>query len=219
MVGIFDIDSLVYESCYGSDDLEEAIEKFYSKYNDAVYAVENRFKVTEVIPVGFCTNNYRKKVDLSYKANRTSDKPKFFEELIQFVKDNLNVQNRKGIETDDLVVKYHKHYGKENAIIISIDKDYKQVEGTIYNYRSGDITIVSKEGALYNFYSQMVIGDQSDNVNYIKGKGKKWCEANLLNKSEYEMRAAVYRLFKGLYKSKAKEMYIRCYLLLRLDVF
>ncbi|NQW26185.1 MAG: hypothetical protein HQ473_07485 [Cryomorphaceae bacterium] len=219
MVGIFDIDSLIYEACYGSDDLEEAIEKFYSKYNDAVYAVKNRFKVTEVIPVGFCTNNYRKKVDLSYKANRTSDKPKFFEELIQFVKDNLNVQNRKGIETDDLVVKYHKHYGKDNSIIISIDKDYQQVEGTIYNYRSGDITIVSKEGALYNFYSQMVIGDQSDNVNYIKGKGKKWCEANLLNKSEYEMRAAVYRLFKGLYRSKAKEMYIRCYLLLRLDVF
>jgi len=219
MIAIFDIDSLVYEACYGAEDLEEATHRFFNRYNDAIYAVTNRLGVDKVIPVGFCKENYRKKVDLSYKANRTSEKPKFFDELVESVKDHINVQSRRGIETDDLVVKYHDYYGKDNAVIISIDKDYKQCEGIIYNYRNGDIIIVNKEAALFNFYSQMVIGDTADNVNYIKGLGKRWCENNLSGKNEFAMRRAVYTLFKERYKSKAKEMFVRCYLLLKLNVF
>ena len=159
MIAIFDIDSLIYEACYGAEDLEEAGERFFNRYNNAIYEVSNRFDVKGVIPVGFCKENYRKKVDLSYKANRVSEKPKFFDELIQYVKDNLNVQSRRGIETDDLVVKYHDYYGKDGSIIISIDKDYNQCEGLIYNYKNGEIIIVNKQASLYNFYSQMVIGD------------------------------------------------------------
>ena len=219
MIAIFDIDSLVYEACYGAEELEEAVDRFFNRYNNVIYEVGNRFDIKGVIPVGFCKENYRKKVDLSYKANRVSDKPKFFDELIKEVQENLNVQSRRGIETDDLVVKYHDYYGKDGSIIISIDKDYNQCEGLIYNYKNGEIIIVNKQASLYNFYSQMVIGDTADNVNYIKGVGKRWCEKNLINKNEFSMRRAVYALFKERYRSKAKEMFIRCYLLLRLNVF
>ena len=219
MIAIFDIDSLIYEACYGAEELEEAIDRFFNRYNNVIYEVSNRFDIKGVIPVGFCKENYRKKVDLSYKANRTSDKPKFFNELIDHIQENLNVQNRRGIETDDLVVKYHEYYGKDGSIIISIDKDYKQFEGTIYNYHKKVFITISKQEALYNFYEQMVIGDTADNVNYIKGVGKAWCEKNLSDKNEYSMRRAVYTLFKQRYRSKAKEMYIRCYLLLKLNVF
>ena len=219
MIAIFDIDSLIYEACYGAEELEEAVDRFFNRYNNVIYEVSNRFDIKGVIPVGFCKENYRKKVDLSYKANRTSDKPKFFDELIKHVQENLNVQSRRGIETDDLVVKYHDYYGKDGSIIISIDKDYNQCEGLIWNYKKGELIIVNKLASLFNFYSQMVIGDTADNVNYIKGVGKAWCDKNLSDKNEFAMRRAVYTLFKERYRSKAKEMYIRCYLLLKLNVF
>jgi len=219
MIAIFDIDSLIYEACYGAEELEEAIDRFFNRYNEVIYDVSYRFDIKGVIPVGFCKENYRKKVDLSYKANRTSDKPKFFNELIDHIQENLNVQNRRGIETDDLVVKYHEYYGKDGSIIISIDKDYNQCEGLIWSYKKRELIVVNKAASLYNFYSQMIIGDTADNVNYIKGVGVKWCEKNLTGKNEYSMRRAVYTLFKERYRSKAKEMYIRCYLLLKLNVF
>ena len=207
MIAIFDIDSLVYEACYGAEELEEAIDRFFNRYNNVIYEVSNRFDIKGVIPVGFC------------KANRTSEKPKFFNELIDHIQENINVQNRRGIETDDLVVKYHEYYGKDGSIIISIDKDYNQCEGLIWSYKKGELIVVNKAASLFNFYSQMVIGDTADNVNYIKGVGKAWCDKNLIDKNEYSMRRAVYTLFKQRYRSKAKEMYIRCYLLLKLNVF
>jgi hypothetical protein len=219
MIAIFDIDSLIYEACYNADEFQEAADKFFNKYNDAIYNLNGMIKIDGVIPVGFCINNYRKKVDLAYKANRTSDKPKYFRELIDFVKEQLNVQTRSGIETDDLVVKFQEHYGKDNSIIISIDKDYRQMEGKIFNYRKNEIIKVSKEEAVYNFYSQMVEGDTADNVNYLIGWGKSWCKKNLTGKSEFGMRRAVYKLFKEVYRVKAKEMFVRCYLLLKLNVF
>lgn len=219
MKGIFDIDSLVWEACYNAEDLEEAQESFWGRYNDVIYFMERRYGDVDMIPVGFCTNNYRKKVDLSYKAQRTSDKPPFFSELIQHVKDSINVQTRSGIETDDLVAKFQQYYGKDNSVIISIDKDYMQFEGTIFNYRKREFIDVSKDEALYNFWEQMVVGDRSDNVLVCKGFGKKWCEKNLAGKTEFGMIRSVFTLYRQLYKSKAREKMIRTVLLLKLNVF
>lgn len=219
MIGIFDIDSLVYEACYGSEDLEQAIDRFFDRYNSCIYELNNRVKLSGVIPVGFCKENYRNKVSLSYKANRTAEKPEFFNDLIEFIKSEINVKSRRGIETDDLVVKYHDYYGKDNSIIISIDKDYLQKEGLIYNYRQHEIIEVSKSDAYYNFMEQMVCGDRADNIKPLKGYGPKWCEKNLTDKSEWAMMRSVYELYKTKYKSKAKEMYMRTYLLLKLNAF
>ena len=60
MVGIFDIDSIVYASCYNSEDFEEVTDSFWSKYKDIVYNMEMRYGNVKMINVGFCTNNYRK---------------------------------------------------------------------------------------------------------------------------------------------------------------
>ena len=109
MIGIFDIDSLVYEATYNAEDLEEAQESFWGRYNDVQYFMDYAYGECKIIPVGFCINNFRKKVDLSYKAQRTSEKPEYFEELVQHIKDNIDVQMRSGIETDDLVAKFHQH--------------------------------------------------------------------------------------------------------------
>ncbi len=220
MVCIFDIDSLVYESCNKDlQDFEEVTEDFWGRYNDAVHHLEKRYKKVSMINVGFCKENYRKVVDSNYKAQRNTEKPPFFYELIEHIKETINVRNRRGIETDDLVVKYHKYYGKDKSIIVSIDKDYNQLECTIFNYRKRTFSKISKSESIFNFYEQMVIGDTADNVNYCKGYGNAWVKKNLVGKNEYALRRAVFSLFKKIYKSKGKEMYIKCLLLLKLDVF
>ena len=219
MIGIFDIDSLVYEACFSAEDLEEAQESFWGRYNDVQYFMDKRYGESTIIPVGFCINNYRKKVDLSYKAQRTSPKPEFFDELIQHIKDSIDVQMRSGIETDDLVAKFHQYYGKDKSVIISIDKDYMQFEGTIFNYRKREFIKVSKDEALYNLYEQMVVGDRADNVLVCKGYGAKWCEKNLKGKNEFAMLRAVFTLYRQLYKGKAREKMIKTFMLLKLNIF
>lgn len=219
MIGIFDIDSLVYEATYNAEDLEEAQESFWSRYNDVQYHMDNRYGESRIIPVGFCTNNYRKKVDLSYKAQRSSEKPEYFEELIQHIKDSIDVEMRSGIETDDLVAKFLEYYGKDKCVIISIDKDYRQFECTIFNYRKREFIKVSKTDALYNLYEQMVVGDRADNILVCKGYGAKWCEKNLTGKNEFAMLRTVFTLYKKLYKGKAREKMIKTFMLLRLNIF
>lgn len=220
MIAIFDIDSLIYEACYGAEDFEDATESFWSRYNDAEYHLQMKYNNVEMIPVGFCRNNYRKVVDSNYKMNRAGNpKPEHFDELVQHVKDNLDVQSRRGIETDDLVAKFHKHIGSDKSVIVSVDKDYKQFEGTMFNYRKKEFDYTSKKESLYNFWEQMIIGDRADNVLVCKGYGVKWCEKNLKGKSEFGMMRVVLSLYKELYKSKGREKLIRTYLLLKLNVF
>ena len=219
MIGLFDIDSLIYEACYSAEEFEEAEESFWSRYNDVQYHMDKRYGKSTIIPIGFCTNNYRKKVDASYKAQRTSPKPNFYEELIIHVKHNLDVLTRSGIETDDLVAKCLEHYGKDKAVIISIDKDYRQFECTIFNYRKREFITIDKDQALYNLYEQMVVGDRADNVLVCKGFGEKWCEKNLYGKNEFGMMREVFTLYSHLYKGKAREKMIKTFMLLKLNIF
>tara|TARA_R110001592_G_scaffold96120_2_gene276279 strand:+ start:133 stop:801 length:669 start_codon:yes stop_codon:yes gene_type:complete len=222
MKGIFDIDSLVYEACYSAEDFDEASESFWARYSDVEYHLERRYGEgnVDIIPVGFCTNNYRHKVDKNYKANRRgSDKPQYFAEIIEHIKDNLEVQSRSGMETDDLVAKFLHYYGKDNCVIISIDKDYAQFNCTIFNYRKRSFINVSKEEALYNIYAQAVTGDRADNVLVCKGYGEKWCEKNLRGKNEFAMMRTVFTLYSKLYKGKAREKMIKTFMLLKLNIF
>ena len=90
--GIFDIDSVVYEATYNAEDLDEAIDNFWSKYKDVVYNMEVRYGSVKMINVGFCRHNYRATIFDTYKANRKdSIKPEFLAPLIEYVKDNLDV--------------------------------------------------------------------------------------------------------------------------------
>ena len=104
-------------------------------------------------------------------------------------------------------------------MIVSIDKDYKQFPALIYNYhyKHKEVLDISEEEALYNFYEQMIIGDTADNVNYFKGKGKKYAEKYLADcNTKYQYTRKMLELFKEKYKGKARQKYAECYHLLKL---
>lgn len=234
MVLLIDADSLVFASCYRTKDdsfenpfytdIEDSIVKFDEQLMKIINDLEDQYEIDKYIVFNGSKGNFRKLISKKYKANRKKQTlPPLLHDMHQYVKDTYHSIYGFGIETDDLVAKYWyniaKDIGRENVIIVSIDKDYKQFPALIYNYHYKHQTIlnITPEQALYNFYEQMIVGDTADNVNYFKGKGKKFAEKYFEGcTTKYQYTKQLYLLFKKHYKGKAKQNYIECYNLLKL---
>ena len=231
MILLVDADSLIFASCYSNDkqgqfytDIGDAINKFDQQFMKIVNDLEERFEIEKVITFNGSKGNFRKKITPVYKANRKKqDLPPLLHDMHDYVKKQYNSVYGYGIETDDLVSAYwfslSKDLGRENVMIVSIDKDYRQFPALIYNYHYNhrEIIDITPDEAMFNFYSQMIEGDTADNVNYFKGKGKKFAENYLKNcKTKYQYTKKMYELFKDKYKGKARQKYVECYNLLKL---
>jgi len=227
LIVLFDADSLVYSSCCGVEDImEEAIGKFDQVFMSIINRIEEDYEVEKVITFNNSRGNFRKIIDPSYKANRKrQEHPKLLREMHEHIAEIYSTKQGRGVETDDMVATYWKaltdELGQNNVIIVSIDKDYKQLPALIYNYHYKHQCFynISYDEALYNFYEQMVVGDQTDNVNFCKGYGKKYAAAIFRDcKTPYQFTKQTFKLFKAIYKSKAREKYILCYNLLKLRI-
>jgi 5'-3' exonuclease len=168
--------------------------------------------------------NFRKQITKDYKANRKKiELPPLLNQMHDYVKETYSSYYSYGIETDDLVARHwfelSELVGRNEVMIVSIDKDYKQFPCLIYNYHYKHKAIydISEQEAMYNFYEQMIAGDTADNVNYFKGKGKSFAKNYYEGcDTKYKYTRKLYELFKQEYKSKAREKYIECYNLLKL---
>jgi len=232
MIVLFDADSLIFYIIHlllVDDDgfhhvLEDSIAKFDEVFMSIINHLEDIYEVTEVKTFSGSKGNFRKYISPKYKANRNYNAlPPLLNEMHDFVKESYNSIWGYGCETDDVVAKYwfniSNEIGRDNVIIVSIDKDYKQFPCLMYNYHFKHKVIydITEEEALYNFYEQMIIGDTADNVNYCKGYGKKYAEkylADCVTKFQYTKK--IYELFKIIYKGKARQKYVECWNLLKL---
>ena len=234
MILLVDADSLIFASCYKKrehkdderfyTDIKDCKAKFDEQFMSIVNKLEDMYSVERVITFSGSKGNFRKLITPVYKANRKKQElPPLLDEMHQFVKDEYNSVWGFGIETDDIVARYwyelSNEVGRDNVMIVSIDKDYKQFPALIYNYhyKHKEVLNISEEEALYNFYEQMIIGDTADNVNYFKGKGKKYAEKYLADcNTKYQYTRKMLELFQEKYKSKASQKYAECYHLLKL---
>ena len=234
MILLFDADSLVFASCCRTKNLpdesafytniDDAITKFDEQFMKIVNDLEEKYDIDKIITFNGCRGNFRKLLTKNYKANRKKQElPPLLHKMHQYVKDTYNSKYGFGIETDDMVARYwhtlSNEFGRDNVMIISIDKDYKQFPCLMYNYHPKHKVVldISQQDALYNFYEQMIVGDTADNVNFFKGKGKKFAEKYYKDcTTKYQYTKKLYELFKQEYKSKAKLKYIECYNLLKL---
>jgi 5'-3' exonuclease len=233
MIVLVDADSLVWSSCYrqkehpdddGLNTLEEAKSKFDEVYMQIINRIEETYEIDRVITFSNSIGNFRKEISNTYKANRVKrDIPEILSELHNYVTFAYDGKQGKGVETDDLVARYWKALteveGRDNVIIVSIDKDYKQLPCLIYNYHSKHQCYykISEEEARRNFYTQMIVGDNADNVNFCKGYGESYCKKVFKDcVSDYSHIRVVFELYKKLYKGKARERFIQCHRLLKL---
>jgi len=234
MILLVDADSLIFASCYRKrespdaekyyTDIAEARNKFDEQYMAIVNHLEEMYSVDKVLTFSGSKGNFRKILNTKYKANRKKQElPPLLHEMHAYVKSQYVSIYGFGIETDDLVASYWakltKELGRDEVMIVSIDKDYRQFPAKIYNYhyKHKEILNITEDEALYNFYEQMIVGDTADNVNFFKGKGKRFAERYFDDcATKYQYTKKLYELFKQQYKGKAKLKYIECYNLLKL---
>lgn len=233
MILLIDADSLMYAACYRKrehpeddkyfQDIADARNKFDEQFMKIINDLEEVYQIDSFIVFSGARGNFRKRIAKSYKANRTQPLPPLFNQIKDYLVTQYDSIGAYGVETDDLVASYWKRLsdqlGRENVMIVSIDKDYKQLPALIYNYHYNHLCIydVSEGEAIYNFYAQMIIGDSADNINYFKGKGVRFAEKYLADcSSNYSYTRAIYKLFIESYKSKARLKYMECFHLLKL---
>ena len=234
MILLVDADSLIFASCYRKretpDDelyytnIEDSRAKFDEQFMSIVNHLEEKYPIDKILTFSGSKGNFRKLITPKYKANRKKQElPPLLDEMHQFVKDQYDSIWGYGVETDDMVARYWKQIsddiGRDEVMIVSIDKDYKQFPCLMYNYhyKHKEILDITEEEAMYNFYEQMIVGDTADNVNYFKGKGKKFAEKHFKDcTTKYQYTRKLYELFKLEYKGKARQKYTECYHLLKL---
>jgi len=139
-------------------------------------------------------DNFRKKVNPQYKANRTTEPPKFLQACREFLVKEWNAVLANGCEADDLLGinqkiindSYHsmmlegQQQGCHESIIISLDKDLLMIPGWHYSWeisgagwtKEAQRTYTTPLDGIRTFYKQMLIGDVSDNIFGVRGIGK-----------------------------------------------
>lgn len=233
MIVLVDADSLVWSSCYKKretpdDDmyhtLEDAKLKFDEVFMSIINTIEETYELDKVITFAGAIGNFRKQISKTYKANRKEeDRPPILNELQSYVIEKYEAIRGNGVETDDMVATYWKKlsdtFGRDEVLIVSIDKDYKQFPCIIYDYhyKKQCFYNISEDEARYNFWEQMIAGDSADNVNYCKGYGVAYCRKAFKDcLSNYSYIRAVFSLYKKIYRNKAREKFLECYQLLKL---
>ena len=149
MILLVDADSLVFASCYRKrehpedekyyTDIADARNKFDEQYMAIVNHLEELYNIDKVITFSGSRGNFRKLITKKYKANRKkTELPPLLHEMHDFVKSHYDSVVGYGVETDDMVARYWKklseELGRNEVMIVSIDKDYKQFPCLMYNY-------------------------------------------------------------------------------------
>lgn len=142
-----------------------------------LYGIINSIKdkYPDYAPVMYAGGKAQFRYDIypEYKANRINiPKPMYFDRLMQELISSGAIVPE-GIEADDAVsIAAQKCFQTgEKYIVAHIDKDLDQIPGNHYNYVTGKSYYVDPYIADFNFYTQLLTGDTSDNIPGLPGCG------------------------------------------------
>lgn len=228
MIVLIDADSLVYSCCFSAEDEQHAKDKFDKVLRIIVDDISVRCNIDSLVVYHGATGvNFRKEVDRTYKANRTQPKPDFYNSLSNYVKFSYDAVSAHNEEVDDIVARKwleFKNNGQE-VLIVTIDKDYKQLpDCLIFDYgldkttgESKGFFLTTEQSAERAFWTQMIVGDSSDNIKGVKGCGKVYAQKLLGDVTErFSMFRRTYYLYLEKYQEKASFEFKKNYKLLKI---
>lgn len=170
---LIDSDILVYRIACTCEDEVEQVAKW--RIDDSIKDIFEATESTDAIFYLTGRNNFRRNLDPSYKANRTQERPKFWQACRDYLVKKYKAIIIDNYEADDAL----SWNQTDETIICSIDKDLLMVPGKHYNWVRKEWTTIDEAMAQQFFYRQLLIGDTSDNVFGIKGIGPKKAEKAL----------------------------------------
>ena len=197
---LIDADYIVYKNCAAAEteiDFGDDVILVTSNFSDAYTAtvkeltkLKNEFRFFGDFPdikLFFSdTKNFRKKIAPSYKGHRNRKKPCGYKRVIKKLKTEFEVIIMPELEADDAMGIYATQ--NPGNIIVSPDKDMKQIPGTLYNLDE-KFTITKDSGRAWHFI-QCLSGDQTDGYGGVPGIGVKRAET-LFNKEGYSWNTVV----------------------------
>ena len=198
---LIDADYIVYKSCAAAEteiDFGEDVILVTSNFSDAYSAtckeltkLKDKFGSFATLILFFSdTKNFRKKIFKEYKGHRNRKKPCGYKRVVNHLKTEFEVIIMPELEADDSMGIYATQY--PGNVIISPDKDMKQIPGKLYNLDEM-FTVTQPEGKIWHLI-QTLAGDQTDGYSGVPGIGVKRAET-LFNKEGYSWKT-VCKAFK-----------------------
>ena len=226
---LLDYDILLYLNCFsamskGFGELEQVKGIIDDSINDILKSVEADGYI------GFLTGegNFRYKYYPEYKANRKDkDKPVHYSGIRQYMMDRWKAVDCIGMEADDaislcaaitpLIADLRCEWLDSEIIICTTDKDFVQIGATLYNPVKQEIMEISEDIAELHFWSSMIIGDNSDNIKCLYGKGEKFAQKLLEGACKEDYPALVLSQYYINYGyEEGQRLFLQNYLCLRL---
>jgi len=193
---LIDADVLAYEACSAVQqeiEFEPGYYTWQSKFEDVEDAFETQLnKIKEALDgdeVKLCLTdsegNFRKSILLTYKGKR-GKKPLVLKAFKQHLIDNRGAVFRPGLEGDDCmgILATMPHKGEER-IIVSIDKDMKQIPGKWVRWPEAKIVTVDDIDADFFHLMQTLTGDVTDGYSGCPGIGPVKANAILMKHMDY----------------------------------
>ena len=194
---LIDTDFLAYKSaqaCEEGIDFGNDVIVAQSRFSEVLKIFERELKKVktammedEVILYFSSPKNFRKEISADYKGHRNRRKPLGYKRLVNHCIDNYRTVLRDNLEADDSLGIDHTQFPDQDAIIVSPDKDMRQIPGVLWNM-SDDVEEITKEDGDRWHLMQTLAGDPTDGYPGCPGIGLKRA-ADLLDKSDNPWKA------------------------------
>ena len=166
MIALLDADILCYRVGFATDNEHEntAIETMAVFLEDLLMFDLVDCEEHELFLTGKVNYRHDIAVTAPYKGNRKDvKKPIHLPLLREYLQTAWGASVSDGQEADDDIAIRATELG-DDAIIVSIDKDFMQVPTWHYNFVKREKKYVTPEEGLRFFYKQILTGDNADNI-------------------------------------------------------
>lgn len=194
---LIDSDFLAYkaaQACEIGIDFGEDVIIAQSQFSEVLKVFHNELnKVTKAmmednfILYFSSTKNFRKKIYPDYKGHRMKRKPLGYKRLVNYCRKNHNFKLIEGLEADDTIGIEATRFADPNNIIVSPDKDMRQIPSTLWDMKDDVVEITKDDGDRWHLI-QSLSGDPTDGYSGCPGIGVKRA-SELLDKNENKWEA------------------------------
>ena len=194
---LIDSDFLAYkaaQACEIGIDFGEDVIIAQSQFSEVLRVFHNELnKVTKAmmdddfILYFSSTENFRKKIYPDYKGHRMKRKPLGYKRLVNYCRKNHNFKLIEGLEADDTIGIEATRHADPSNIIVSPDKDMRQIPSVLWNLTDDVTEITEEEGDRWHLV-QSLSGDPTDGYSGCPGIGVKRA-TELLDKNENQWEA------------------------------
>lgn len=163
---LIDADPFAYRAVYSSEGktIGGIVEKIDEIFKQTFAAVQEKFG-NNFFYKSYLTGsgNFRYEISDTYKKQRPKEKPPLLSFARNYILESYDTEMAEGQEADDAIaIAATNHY--PDAVIVSIDKDFRQVPCLLYNPMRNEWTNITEEDGLRFFYKQLLMGDRVDNI-------------------------------------------------------